>query len=112
MTTEDSVLKRLRELPAARLDDVTAARTLARAEAAFVAAAPGPSRASWWVPAALSLWAALYGWGAVREIGRLFPAARPPAVAGQGCGVGRMNTTGVSPAAPNVIARSSAGVHT
>jgi hypothetical protein len=83
MTTEDPLLGRLRRLPAANLDDVTAARTLARAEAAFAAQPPArATRVRWWVPVALSLWAVLYGWGAVRELGRLFPAARAPAVAG------------------------------
>ena len=57
---------------------------LARAEAAFVSAGNAPRArllgAS--VPAALVLWAVLYVWGAVSEIGRLFPAApAKPAVA-------------------------------
>jgi len=93
MTTPDPLLERLRRLPRAPLDDVAAARTLARAESAF---ASGDTKAggrshiattmSWltraWVPAALALWGALYAWGAVRELGRLFPAGpAQPAVA-------------------------------
>jgi hypothetical protein len=93
MTTPDPLLERLRRLPRAPLDDVAAARTLARAESAFASAntkAGGRSRVAttmgWltraWVPAALALWGALYAWGAVRELGRLFPAApAQPAVA-------------------------------
>src|SRR5689334_21653332 len=90
MTTpdDDPLLERLGRLPRPRLDDVTAARTLARAEAAF-ASAPGQATVAgaplrrWPVPAALALWGLLYCWGAVREIGRLFPAdgAAKPAVA-------------------------------
>jgi len=94
MTTPDPLLERLRRLPGAPLDDVAAARTLARAESAFASAANtdagGRSHVAttmgWltraWVPAALALWGALYAWGAVRELGRLFPAApAQPAVA-------------------------------
>lgn len=79
--TNDPLLERLRRLPGPRLDDVTSARTLARAEAAFSAA---PAARRWLVPAALAAWALLYAWGALREIGRLFPAtarAGRPAVA-------------------------------
>jgi len=82
MTTPgDPLLERLRRLQGPQLDDVTAARTLARAEAAFASAsdahAGAPARrARWPVPAALALWGALYFWGAVREMGRLFPAER------------------------------------
>lgn len=83
MTTPepDPVLQRLRALPRPVQDQISAARTLARAEAAFAAAPPVKSatRSRWPVPAALALWAALYVWGAVRELGRLFPAANPPA---------------------------------
>lgn len=93
MTTPDPLLERLRRLPRAPLDDVAAARTLARAESAFASAntkAGGRSHIAtttgWltraWVPAALALWGTLYAWGAVRELGRLFPAApAQPAVA-------------------------------
>ena len=90
MTTpdDDPLLERLGRLPRPRLDDVIAARTLARAAAAF-ASAPGQATVAgaplrrWPVPAALALWGLLYCWGAVREIGRLFPAdgAAKPAVA-------------------------------
>ena len=81
MTTPDPLLERLRRLPRAPLDDVAAARTLARAEAAFASADTMPRAATRdracvtraWVPAALALWGALYAWGAVRELGRLFP---------------------------------------
>jgi hypothetical protein len=90
MTTRDPLLERLRRLPRPALDDVAAARSLARAEAAFAAAprtenAPRSGLARWTggsLPAALALWGILYSWGAVREIGRLFPAApAEPAVA-------------------------------
>ena len=92
MTTPDPLLERLRRLPREPLDDVAAARTLARAESAFASAdtnAPARSNVAnrarvtrAWVPAALALWGALYAWGAVRELGRLFPAApTQPAVA-------------------------------
>ena len=89
MTTRDPLLERLRRLPRATLDDVAAARTLARAEATF-ASAPGAvgerarrtGRARWAVPAALALWGVLYSGGAVRELGRLYPSApATPAVA-------------------------------
>ena len=88
-TPEDPLLERLRQLPRPALDDVASARTLARSEAAFVAAPARTSTAArsrfsrWSVPAALALWGALYAAGAVREIGRLFPAApaAAPAVA-------------------------------
>jgi len=89
-TPDDPLFERLRRLPAARLDDVSAARTLARAEAAFAdaagsrAIAPAPAalrRAP--IPAALALWGLVYCWGAVRELGQLYPsaAASEPAVA-------------------------------
>ena len=90
MTTPDPLLERLRRLPRTPLDDVAAARTLARAESAFASAAHTNAGAGSklarvkraWVPAALALWGALYAWGAVRELGRLFPAApAQPAVA-------------------------------
>ena len=90
MTTPDPLLERLRRLPRAPLDDVAAARTLARAESAFASAAHTNAGAGSnlarvkraWVPAALALWGALYAWGAVRELGRVFSAApAQPAVA-------------------------------
>ena len=91
MTTPDPLLERLRRLPRAPLDDVAAARTLARAESAFASAADTSAGARStnmgrltraWVPAALALWGALYAWGAVRELGRVFSAApAQPAVA-------------------------------
>ena len=84
MTTPDPLLERLRQLPRPAPDDIAAARTLARAEAAFVSArnAPRARLVGASVPAALALWAALYVWGAVGELGRLFPATpAKPAVA-------------------------------
>jgi hypothetical protein len=79
MTTPDPLLERLRQLRRPALDDVAAARTLARAEEVFAApqAEPPrrPLRARAWIPAALGLWGLLYVWGAVRELVRLFPAA-------------------------------------
>ena len=89
MTTPDPLLERLRRLPRPTLDDVAAARTLARAEATFASAparrAEAATRSGWarWtMPAALALWGALYSWGAVRALGRLYPAApATPAVA-------------------------------
>jgi len=88
-TPDDPLLERLRRLPRPALDDVASSRTLARAEAAFAAAPPRIEVAArarfarWSVPAALALWGVLYAAGAVREIGRLFPAApaSEPAVA-------------------------------
>ena len=88
-TPDDPLLARLRRLPGAPLDDVTAARTLARAEAAFASAVSGAGaiarrpRAQWAIPAALALWGAIYSWGATRELGRLFATERTakPAVA-------------------------------
>ena len=84
MTTPDPLLERLRQLPRPAPDDIGAARTLARAEAAFasVPSAPPARLARVSVPATLALWAALYVWGAINELGRLFPAApAKPAVA-------------------------------
>jgi len=87
-TPDDPLLERLRRLPRPALDDLASARTLAQAEAAFAApparaaAAPRSRFSRWSVPAALALWGVLYAAGAVREIGRLFPAsAGEPAVA-------------------------------
>lgn len=79
MTTPDPLFERLRRLPRGQIDDVAAARTLARAEAAFAAAhtttrSPAAWLAAWWVPAALGIWGMLYAGSAVREIARLFPA--------------------------------------
>ncbi len=77
MTTPDPLLERLRQLPRPALDDVAAARTMARAEAAFAAppAETRPRRARAWLPAALALWGALYAFGAVRELSRIYPAS-------------------------------------
>jgi hypothetical protein len=87
-TPDDPLLERLRRLPRPALDDVASARTQAQAEAAFAASSPRTTAAPrarfsrWSVPAALALWGVLYAAGAVREIGRLFPAATAePAVA-------------------------------
>lgn len=79
---DDPLLRRLHELPAARLDDVTAARTLARAEAVLAAPPAARLRADrrWLLPAALVAWGTLYVWGAVGELRRLFPTV-PAAVA-------------------------------
>jgi hypothetical protein len=98
MTPNDPLLERLRRLPRPKLDDVAAARTLARAEAAFAAAhATTESRsrfAGWPVPAALALWGALYAWGALGELGRLYPAnlETVPAVALRHRGPSRIDT--------------------
>jgi hypothetical protein len=81
-TPPDPLTDRLRDLRRDDLDDLTATRTLARAEAAFVAAAARPSpvvasrqlRRSW-IPVALAAWGALYLWSAVGELRRLFPAS-------------------------------------
>jgi hypothetical protein len=57
---------------------VTASRTLARAEATFVATARTPGGRIWrpgLVPAGLALWGVLYVWGAVGALYRLFPGA-------------------------------------
>jgi hypothetical protein len=77
----DPLFDRLRDLRRDDLDDVTATRTFARAEAAFVAATDTrPSRGlslrfrQTWIPAALAAWGALYLWSAVGELRRLFPA--------------------------------------
>jgi len=74
----DPLLERLRDLPPVILDDVTAARTLARAEAQLVATparSSRPAAISWAravVPAALTLWGLVYGWGAVHELAHVF----------------------------------------
>jgi hypothetical protein len=85
MTTPDPLLERLRQLPRAALDDVAAARTLARTEAAFVTPPAAKARAMlprWSVPTALAMWGLFYAWGAVGALARLFPAdAAKPAVA-------------------------------
>jgi len=85
MTIPDPLLERLRRLPRPAPDDIAAARTLARADAAFAAARRRPRAAlpRWSVPAALALWAVLYAWGAVRALGRVFPTdvKAQPAVA-------------------------------
>jgi hypothetical protein len=85
MTTPDPLLERLRELPRPALDDVAAARTLARAEEEFVAPRAQQQRrllrATGWIPAALGLWGLLYVWGAVRELVKLFPTAARSTVA-------------------------------
>lgn len=90
MTTPDPLFERLRGLRRPTLDDVAAARTLARAEEAFTTsftnARPGrgTGRPRWPVPAALVLWSALYIWGAIGALGRIFPAERhsaPQAIA-------------------------------
>jgi hypothetical protein len=76
MTTRDPLLDRLRRLPRTALDDVGAARTLARAEASFAAhapSAPHPVR-RWSAPTALAIWGLLYLCGSVRELQRIFPS--------------------------------------
>jgi hypothetical protein len=73
----DPLLARLRALPPARLDDVAAARTLARAEAALAppaAVARARSHQRWLVPAALVVWGAMYAARAVGELARVYPA--------------------------------------
>jgi hypothetical protein len=87
----DPLFARLRALPSAHLDDVTASRTLARAEAllramgsraattrAPAAAASGIS--GWLLGVALVSWGMLYAWGAVGALARLFPMRPAPAV--------------------------------
>lgn len=80
----DPLLERLRALPSTRLDDVTSARTLARAEALLpdagrLARAKRRSASSWLsrclLPAALVAWGMLYVWGAVEALTRLFPGS-------------------------------------
>jgi hypothetical protein len=85
----DPLLARLRRLPRIAPDDVAAARTLARAEAELrpVPAAARARGARWLMPMALAAWGALYAWGAIGEIGRLYPDAGGPrrlAAAGPG----------------------------
>jgi hypothetical protein len=84
MMTPDPLLERLQRLPRAALDDVAAARTLARAESVF-ASPPAKARAwlpRWSVPAVLATWGLLYAWGALGELARLFPADKAkPAMA-------------------------------
>ena len=81
---DDPVLARLRAIPSVRLDDVTASRTLARAEAVLLATgtpaattkSPTPEssrRSSWLLTSALVGWGILYVWGAVGALARLFP---------------------------------------
>ena len=80
----DPLLQRLRRLPRVAPDDVAAARTLAAAEAALRPAPPAaPSTATarlmrWAMPLALAAWGALYTWGALGELGRLFPGSGGP----------------------------------
>jgi len=79
----DPLLERLRALPSEGLDDVTSARTLARAEAVLPdrggsargreARAATPRFTRWVLSAALLGWGTLYVWGAVDALTRLFP---------------------------------------
>jgi hypothetical protein len=87
MTTSDPgdpLLQRLRHLPRIAPDDVAAARTLAAAEAALRPAPPAaPATATagvmrWAMPLALAAWGALYTWGALGELGRLYPGSGGP----------------------------------
>lgn len=74
----DALLDRLAGLRRDLLDDTTAARALARAEAALGAPVAQPLN-RWrrvWVPAALAAWAVLYVWGAIDQLGRAF-ASQP-----------------------------------
>jgi hypothetical protein len=70
----DPLLDRLTKLRRDLLDDTTAARTLARAEAAL--GPPLSFRSNRlqrvWVPAALAAWAVLYLWGAIGQLDRVF----------------------------------------
>ena len=79
---DDPLLERLRRLPRIAPDDVATARTLATAEAAFGATpVPMPATARlmrWAMPLALAAWGALYTWGAVGQLGRLFPESGGP----------------------------------
>jgi hypothetical protein len=92
---EDAVsalLAPLRDRTRDRLDDVTAARVLARAEATLSqpafegGAATGPSPTApralagrWLVPATLMTWGTLYLWAAVAEIRVVYPRGPAPA---------------------------------
>ncbi len=91
---DDPLFQRLRHLRRDLLDDLTASRALARAEAAFAEPAPRqrsgrdrPLRAGL-VPLALAAWGALYLWGAVGELRRLFPGGSPAAHAAAAGGAG------------------------
>jgi hypothetical protein len=91
---DDPLLARLRALPPARLDDVAAARTLARAEAALAAPAaraPVPWHRRWLVPAALVVWGALYAARAVGELARVYPATASTTVASLTTGSGSLS---------------------
>jgi hypothetical protein len=73
-----AVLAPLRDRARDRLDEVTAARVLARAEAALSPPAQPAPRSlprRWLVPAGLMLWGALYLWAAVGEIRVIYPRA-------------------------------------
>jgi len=102
--TPDPLLERLGKLPRPALDDVAAARTLARAEEAFAVPRAErlrrPLRATAWIPAALGLWGLLYVWGAVRELVRLFPAAARPTI-----GVSHWGSSVVARAEPEIQAK-------
>lgn len=70
----DPLLARLTALRRDLLDDTTAARALARAEAELgppVSLRPNRLRPVW-VPAALAAWAVLYVWGAIGQLARVF----------------------------------------
>jgi len=101
----DPLLQRLRRLPRLAPDDVATARTLAAAEAAFgsapvpaTTAAPATATARlmrWVMPLALAAWGALYTWGALGELGRLYPGNGGPrqlaAVAGPPSAIGLLH---------------------
>lgn len=82
-TSEDhdavsAMLAPLRDRARDRLDDVTAARVLARAEALLSPPARMASRSiprRWLVPAGLMVWGAIYLWAAVGEIRVVYPSA-------------------------------------
>jgi len=84
------LLASLRDRTRDHLDDVTAARVLARAEAALPpstfdqrttqararsSSRPRPRR--WLVPATLMVWGAIYVWAAVGEIRLVYPGSQP-----------------------------------
>jgi hypothetical protein len=84
-----ALLAPLRERTRDHLDDVTAARVLARAEAALppsafdepiTTAPPWPSSRArprrWLVPATLMVWGAIYVWAAVGAIRLVYPSAQ------------------------------------
>ena len=77
-----AVLAPLRDRACDRLDDLTAARVLARAEAMLSPPAGLDVSRSiprrWLVPAMLMAWGALYLWAAVGQIRSVYPRSAAP----------------------------------